>query len=646
MVSRHDNPPLLIEWLVILLFAGTALVLLVNVSDGTILKLPILYLFTALLIAVSISRSLEAGEIHATLSRMHLAFLAYIVLAALSLLKAPNLKLGATAFMGLVCYFAVFVVCAGLSTDRTGRERVIRSFIAVSVLACFAGLLQLYLSSGSQAIYIPKERGTVSTFGNVTYFAGFLAPMLPIITSRMMTGRGVRLRILPGLLVILMTYLLITTESRSGWAGAFAGIVTLIFLSSRSGKTKWIMLGSLLAIGLVLIIGFPEMVHHRLLTTLETGPASSVTRRLYFYRGAWNAFLDSPVIGQGLGNFTVFLPKFREPDYWLARSEDIVPHAHNEFLEVLSETGAAGFIALTALLCLYARSVGKGLHSSERNDRICLAAFASGIAAILVDNLASMNLRTVPVAVAFWMLAGLSLRNEGGKTFSLAISLPPSFRALRFAPYLAFGLLAVWYVPRVWDSYSAQRFALEGDLLRFQNKSSESSVKYAQALRHHPELAEIRLYLAAQFAHEARYREARRNVDTLLMRYPYYPKARFVLAISAFETGDTAAAIQSINDEMKIENSPQTLYYAAYMEERAGYRDRECRDLTTLLFNAVRGGSPEFAVEAIDGLADACGRGDSARDKARLVGEVRRAFPHDVKLLVAIGEFFDQSGML
>ncbi|OLD61188.1 MAG: hypothetical protein AUI33_14875, partial [Ignavibacteria bacterium 13_1_40CM_2_61_4] len=533
---------MLIEWLVILLFAGTALVLLVNVSDGTILKLPILYLFTALLIAVSISRSLEAGEIHATLSRMHLAFLAYIVLAALSLLKAPNLKLGATAFMGLVCYFAVFVVCAGLSTDRTGRERVIRSFIAVSVLACFAGLLQLYLSSGSQAIYIPKERGTVSTFGNVTYFAGFLAPMLPIITSRIMTGRHVSHRILLGLLAMLMTYLLITTESRSGWAGAIAGLVTLIFLSSRSGKTKWIMLGSLLAIGLVLIIGFPEMVHHRLLTTLETGPASSVTRRLYFYRGAWNAFLDSPVIGQGFGNFTVFLPKFREPDYWLARSEDIVPHAHNEFLEVLSETGAAGFIALTALLCLYARSVGKGLQASERNDRICLAAFASGIAAILVDNLASMNLRTVPVAVAFWM--------------------QDCPQELRFAPYLAFGLLAVWYVPRVWDSYSAQRFALEGDLLRFQNKSSESSVKYAQALRHDPELAEIRLYLAAQLAHEARYREARMNVDTILMRYPYYPKARFVLAISAFETGDTAAAIQSINDEMKIENSPQTLYYA------------------------------------------------------------------------------------
>jgi len=646
MVSRHDNPPLLFEWLVILVFAGTALVLIVNVSDGTILKPAILYLLSALLIAVSISRALEAGKLRATLSWMHLAFLAYIVLATISLLKAQNLNLGATAIMGLVCYFAVFAVCAGLSTDRTGRERLLRSFIAVSVVASLAGVLQIYLSSGSQAILIPKERGAVSTFGNVTYFAGFLAPMLPIIASRIMTSRRARHRILLGLLAILMTYLLITTESRSGWAGAIAGIVTLIFLSSRSRKTKWMMLGSLLAIGLVLIIGFPQMVQQRLLATFETGPASSVTRRLYFYRGAWNAFLDSPVIGQGLGNFTVFLPKFREPDYWLARSEDIVAHAHNEFLEVLSETGAAGFTALMAVLFLYARSVGKGLKSSEGNDRIYIAAFASGIAAILVDNLASLNLRTVPVAVAFWMIAALSLRDGVGKTYSLAISLPPSFRALRFAPYLAFGLLAAWYVPRVSNSYIAQRYALEGDLLRIQNKASESSVKYAQALRHDPDLAEIRLYLAAQLAHEARYHEARKNIDTLLMRYPYYPKARFVLAISAFETGDTTVALQSINDEIKIENSPQTLYYASYMEERVGHRDRECGHLTTLLVNAVRGASTEFAAEAIDGLADACGHADSTRDETGLVAEVRRAFPHDVKLLVAIGGFYERSGML
>jgi tetratricopeptide (TPR) repeat protein len=264
-----------------------------------------------------------------------------------------------------------------------------------------------------------------------------------------------------------------------------------------------------------------------------------------------------------MGNFTVFLPKFRAPDYWLARSEDIVPHAHNEFLEVLSETGAAGFIAFMAILFFWARSVAKGLKNSDGSERILLAAFAGGIVAILVDNLASMNLRTVPVAVAFWMIAGLSLGNEGGNTFSFRLPLASAPRFLRFTPYLACGLLAVWYLPRVWNSYTAQRFALEGDLLRFQNKASESSGKYAEALRYDPGLAEIRLYLAAQQAHEARYQEARKNIDTILTRYPFYPKARFVRAISAFYLGDTAVALQSINDEMKIENSPQTLYYVA-----------------------------------------------------------------------------------
>ena len=68
--------------------------------------------------------------------------------------------------------------------------------------------------------------------------------------------------------------------------------------------------------------------------------------------------------------------------------------------------------------------------------------------------------------------------------------------------------------------------------------------------------------------------------------------------------------------------------------------------MTTLLLNAVRGASTDFAAEAIAGLDGACGRGDSARDTAGLIAGVRRTFAGDVKLLVAIGGFYEQSGML
>jgi len=53
---------------------------------------------------------------------------------------------------------------------------------------------------------------------------------------------------------------------------------------------------------------------------------------------------------------------------------------------------------------------------------------------------------------------------------------------------------------------------------------------------------------------------------------------------------------------MKIENSPQTLYYASYMEEEQGPR-RECGEFDKHCWvNAVRGASTDFAAEAIDGF--------------------------------------------
>jgi tetratricopeptide (TPR) repeat protein len=330
----------------------------------------------------------------------------------------------------------------------------------------------------------------------------------------------------------------------------------------------------------------------------------------------------------------------------MAHSEDIVPHAHNEFLEILSETGLAGFLGFAVVVCLCVYGARKKMKSSPPSERIVTGSYVAALAAILVDNLASMNLRTAPVAAGFWILLALAGGPAAPSKKESGLSLPPWVKSLRLLPYAALGALLVWYIPRVAGRYRAQQSYLAGNLLRYQNRSAESSIRFAEALSDDNELAEARLYLAANLAAESRFEEARNNIDTLLSQNPYYPKARFILAVSRAGLHDTAGAVLALNEEIQIENSPQTVYFASYYQRRMGHTEEEFALVKLLLRNAVRSGSPEFVKEGVGRMTELCGEQAKREECAGIVAETRLSFPQDVPILFAAEDYYERMGLL
>jgi O-antigen ligase len=93
------------------------------------------------------------------------------------------------------------------------------------------------------------------------------------------------------------------------------------------------------------------------LLSLASGSSVStgtVTFRLDFYRSALEALLQHPIIGLGVGGWSIF--------YY---NEDILRYPHNFLLEVGAEQGVIGLIPLIALLVLLLRSALKVLHSDH-----------------------------------------------------------------------------------------------------------------------------------------------------------------------------------------------------------------------------------------------------------------------------------------
>jgi O-antigen ligase len=86
-------------------------------------------------------------------------------------------------------------------------------------------------------------------------------------------------------------------------------------------------------------------------STVSTG---TVTLRLGFYRSALEALLQHPIIGLGVGGWSI-----------LYYNEDVLHYPHNFLLEVGAEQGAIGLIPLIALLVLLLRSALKVFHSDH-----------------------------------------------------------------------------------------------------------------------------------------------------------------------------------------------------------------------------------------------------------------------------------------
>ena len=648
-LSQHTGSPAgrdrrLIRGILFLTFAATALSIVVNVSDSTLLKPVALYILTALLVAIWLERAISQQVFQISLSPVHIAFLAYLLASFLSMTNTTNMPLSREYLIQLGCYFVIFSASTSFIDDQKGRNKAWTVFFIVTAVACVAGSLLPAIVEGN--ISLAFDQQPISTFGNATYFAGFLVIILPLVFSAVITFKNRRSQLLLVILALVMLYFLIRTESRSAWAAGLVSVAFFVILNFKSTRTRWIIFASLVIGAVLLAFLFPEIIQRRLSNILEGGPASSLARRLYFYAAAWKAFLASPVVGNGIGNFIVFLPRFRSPEYWMVRSEDIVPHAHNEFLEILSETGLLGFLCFAAMMVLYFRYVKRALKNESSDvNRTMLIGFASAIVAVLVDNLASMNLRTVPVALTFWMTVGMSTGffDTNAQTFRFSIS--HHLKIFRFVPYLAFGIILIWYLPKVSDRYMAEKNFLEGNMLRWQDSTEESSMKFENVIAHDSSYGEAELYLASNLNGEKRYGDAREIIRHLLSNYPFYPKARILLAICSFELGDSSTATLEMNNELRIETSPQAVHYAAYFAFRMNRIDDEYNYLSILLNNSIRSGMPDYADEAVRRMGGLCNIRGNVPGCSQTILSLKQKFAGNSNMLEAIGDFYASTGL-
>lgn len=307
-------------------------------------------------------------------------------------LRDPVIQAGYSFKKLLFLGFAFLFFSAGCLALDSPRlvKRTIRIYILSTTLACCYGLL-LYLAffqnwrwllSRPQLVLIrfwaahPTVPRFIGLAAEPQNFASLLlATIPPTLAWFLMKSAKRRAAGFWALCLIVQLTGLVLTFSLSAWLGVSISLIFLLFWGRRfwaGPKILGLALASLLC--LAAVFGFlgakvPDFQHYLSVYAGKLSPpqkffslsrseimasdiSSSVMERYWTRQAAWNMFRAHPVIGLGLGGFAREHHLYR-PSWSI--SYTFIPRVHNQYLEVLAETGLIGLLSLLLFFAGLAR---------------------------------------------------------------------------------------------------------------------------------------------------------------------------------------------------------------------------------------------------------------------------------------------------
>jgi len=281
---------------------------------------------------------------------------------SLSLIPSHTLKQG----LELLSYFLLGFLIIKTVTERRQIIRIFSVLIAMGVFEAFYGMFELYNKNPRILFYkkIHYLDSVTGTFVNQNHLSGFLEMIIPLtiglIIARInlfslrgmswrrkllqLSEKGLSTNMFISLSIIVMAVAIIFSRSRSG---IFLLIFTLLlffelttlYLGRSEEQKKWIKnflkVVFLFITFISLYIGIGAMVERFALDKLLQ------EERPIYWKNTIGIFADYPLFGTGLGTFPSLYPDMEKGGQLMR-----ISHAHNDYLEYLSELGLIGMILL------------------------------------------------------------------------------------------------------------------------------------------------------------------------------------------------------------------------------------------------------------------------------------------------------------
>lgn len=322
----------------------------------------------ALLVMLGMNRENRAPQIFGRVPSFARACAAgFLVLAGVQALAGHALFSG--AFIGtadvhgtaqsvlqLLTYCGFFILCANAFAERKLLEQAVLGVALIALLLAVAGTIA-YFREGTGHIWLLDQKlsvtqGSFGFFPNENHFGAFAILALPLVGAvvwhSFASGQ-------PGPQTYLLTFVafftgaaVVISEARYATAVFAAAVAGVIVWAAVKKKLSFKHLAGfgLLAAALIASIVNKAVLNQFTLASLS----EALALRVGVMRESINIFFDRPLFGVGLGAY-----RWVSQNYVSRQADESVwwNHAHNDYVELLAETGIVG----TALFALCAASL-------------------------------------------------------------------------------------------------------------------------------------------------------------------------------------------------------------------------------------------------------------------------------------------------
>ena len=351
-----------------------------------------------------------------------------LLISAWHAFSRRDTRRGAPLLAGsLVLYLAAtalaFAVAAGAETARAPLRSLVTGLLLFGATTLsirerrqipwvLAGISGGALLAGAYAAYqgatgFTGSEGFVTESGEIVHrvtagfahpnaLGGFLVQLVPFVIAGLLIAR--RARPLHAVALAFALAGLYLSFSRSAVVALL--LVPFFFVHRRQ---------ALLAVPLIavfVLFAAPDLSRERFATLTESG--AEFASRSDIWRTATSVWSEHPVTGVGLGEFPGAYAESRIPGKQFLPNTTLQPppHAHNVFLQNLSEQGLIGLVALLVVIGLAAHAA---LTLRRCDDRMLSLVGSAGLAfltAFLIHN----QFDVTPLegtGIYFWALLGV-----------------------------------------------------------------------------------------------------------------------------------------------------------------------------------------------------------------------------------------------
>jgi O-antigen ligase len=308
----------------------------------------------------------------------------------------------------LLIYFLTVQLFDGVS--RRVWHRFGLAVVAYGSSVSLFAILQFF--SNPELIYWtvrPRLRGYVfGPYVNRNHYAGLMEMLIPLSGMFVLLESKDRpWRWIAGFAMILCIASVPLSGSRAGSVSVLLECVAMVAIlgTSRMSRANYAAIASIamfLSYLLLLWIAPPDV--SRRLETIVHSSELSYSDRVVMARDGLRMFEDHPWFGVGLGSFATVYPRYQNvlPDAF-------IDHAHNDYVEVLAETGIVGGGLISASLFFFLAHLFSAVRRGLIDQRQWIGIGAAiGCCGLLCHSFADFNFHIPANAAWFAFSAGLA----------------------------------------------------------------------------------------------------------------------------------------------------------------------------------------------------------------------------------------------